>query len=289
MATWACCACRARGSLQASTAGAGARRHERLPRAPDRRTLRRPEEARVPRPRARPGGPGHPARRALHRRRREHRGGDRQAAERAARRGPGHAGLDPQSRLRAGVLRPRRADQPHRARRGPTGEVFTQANLEAAFGGELRHFVLGGTALHDDEDRRSVTVLTDDERPLVFYGRQAKATHVTRSKRRNRSGHASCTARRCSSPSPTATWSTPSGSAALVGGVCALPLLLPDAEGLVADRRRALPRDRARRRRRLHARPAVRRRRLLRRASWPPRRCSSSSSAPGSSKTPSSG
>ena len=27
---------------------------------------------------------------------------------------------------------------------GPTAEVFTQANLEAAFGGKLRHFVLGG-------------------------------------------------------------------------------------------------------------------------------------------------
>ena len=25
-------------------------------------------------------------------------------------------------------------------------------------------------ALHDDDDTRSITVLTDDERPLVFYG-----------------------------------------------------------------------------------------------------------------------
>jgi manganese/iron transport system ATP-binding protein len=54
---------------------------------------------------------------------------------------------------------------------GPTAEVFTQANLEAAFGGKLRHFVLGGAALHQDvEDRREVTVLTDDERPFVIYG-----------------------------------------------------------------------------------------------------------------------
>ena len=37
-----------------------------------------------------------------------------------------------------------------------------------------------------------------------------------------------------------------------------LPLRLPDAEGLEPDRRRAQPRHRARRRRRLHARPAVR-------------------------------
>lgn len=53
---------------------------------------------------------------------------------------------------------------------GPTATTFTQANLERAFGGVLRHFRLSGSALHDDEDARSVTVLTDDERPVVFYG-----------------------------------------------------------------------------------------------------------------------
>jgi manganese/iron transport system ATP-binding protein len=53
---------------------------------------------------------------------------------------------------------------------GPTAQVFTQANLERAFGGVLRRFNLGGPELHDDEDPRRVTVLTDDERPLVFYG-----------------------------------------------------------------------------------------------------------------------
>jgi manganese/iron transport system ATP-binding protein len=52
---------------------------------------------------------------------------------------------------------------------GPTAETFTQKNLERAFGGVLRNFQLGGRALHDDDDARSVTVLTDDERPLVFY------------------------------------------------------------------------------------------------------------------------
>ncbi len=53
---------------------------------------------------------------------------------------------------------------------GPTAATFTQANLERAFGGVLRHFRLEGQALHQDDDRRSVTVLTDDERPVVFYG-----------------------------------------------------------------------------------------------------------------------
>jgi len=54
---------------------------------------------------------------------------------------------------------------------GPTDRVFTQKNLEAAFGGVLRRFVLGGEDLHDDadSDRREVTVLTDDEHPFVIY------------------------------------------------------------------------------------------------------------------------
>lgn len=52
---------------------------------------------------------------------------------------------------------------------GPTATTFTQANLERAFGGVLRHFRLAGSDLHHDDDRRSVVVLTDDERPLVFY------------------------------------------------------------------------------------------------------------------------
>ena len=53
---------------------------------------------------------------------------------------------------------------------GLTESTFTQHNLEAAFGGVLRHFTLGGEVLHDDEDERAVTILTDDERPLVQYG-----------------------------------------------------------------------------------------------------------------------
>ena len=52
---------------------------------------------------------------------------------------------------------------------GPTEEVFTKRQLQKAFGGVLRHFVLGGADLHDDDDARSITVLTDDERPFVIY------------------------------------------------------------------------------------------------------------------------
>ena len=52
---------------------------------------------------------------------------------------------------------------------GPTAEIFTAENLARTFGGVLRHFVLGGADLHDDEDARQVTVITDDERPFVVY------------------------------------------------------------------------------------------------------------------------
>lgn len=53
---------------------------------------------------------------------------------------------------------------------GQTEQVFTQANLEEAFGGTLRFHVLGGSELHDDDDGRQVTVISDDERPFVLYG-----------------------------------------------------------------------------------------------------------------------
>ncbi|MFK7942848.1 MAG: ATP-binding cassette domain-containing protein, partial [Paracoccaceae bacterium] len=56
---------------------------------------------------------------------------------------------------------------------GPTEQVFTQSNLERAFGGVLRQFVLGGQDLHDDDDARQLTVITDDERPFVVYEEKA--------------------------------------------------------------------------------------------------------------------
>lgn len=53
---------------------------------------------------------------------------------------------------------------------GPTATTFTHDNLELAFGGVLRRMTLGGDVLHDDDDPRHVSILTDDERPLVQYG-----------------------------------------------------------------------------------------------------------------------
>ena len=52
---------------------------------------------------------------------------------------------------------------------GPTASTFTEQNLRETFGGVLRHFRLEGRDLHEDSDPRGITVLTDDERPAVFY------------------------------------------------------------------------------------------------------------------------
>ncbi|MFA3916428.1 manganese/iron ABC transporter ATP-binding protein [Ruegeria hyattellae] len=62
---------------------------------------------------------------------------------------------------------------------GPTETTFTRENLEKAFGGVLRHFTLGGDTLHDDEDARQVTILSDDERPFVQYGDKTQRSEPT--------------------------------------------------------------------------------------------------------------
>ncbi|WP_346895090.1 manganese/iron ABC transporter ATP-binding protein [uncultured Roseibium sp.] len=59
---------------------------------------------------------------------------------------------------------------------GPTAEIFTPENLRTAFGGVLRHFVLGGETLHDDADARRVEVFTDDERAAIFYDDRHQTT-----------------------------------------------------------------------------------------------------------------
>jgi manganese/iron transport system ATP-binding protein len=59
---------------------------------------------------------------------------------------------------------------------GPTETTFTRDNLEQAFGGVLRHFTISDQTLHKDGDDRTVTILTDDERPFVQYGDEVQTT-----------------------------------------------------------------------------------------------------------------
>jgi manganese/iron transport system ATP-binding protein len=64
---------------------------------------------------------------------------------------------------------------------GPTAEVFTEENLLRAFGGVLRHFRFDESTVQK-HDGRAVTLLTDDERPLVF----GKGGHVEYRQREGR-------------------------------------------------------------------------------------------------------
>jgi manganese/iron transport system ATP-binding protein len=50
---------------------------------------------------------------------------------------------------------------------GPTSRVFTEQNLAVAFGGVLRQFKFDQSTIQD-HDGRAVSILTDDERPLIF-------------------------------------------------------------------------------------------------------------------------
>jgi len=59
---------------------------------------------------------------------------------------------------------------------GRINDVFTADNLQKAFGGVLRRFVLSAESLHQDHDEREVTVITDDERPVVLYGEKGSQT-----------------------------------------------------------------------------------------------------------------
>lgn len=62
---------------------------------------------------------------------------------------------------------------------GPTADVFTQTNLEIAFGGALRHFILSEQR---NGESYPVGVITDDERALVL--RDGKASRMVASSER---------------------------------------------------------------------------------------------------------
>ncbi|WP_375748911.1 metal ABC transporter ATP-binding protein [Vibrio sp. HN007] len=53
---------------------------------------------------------------------------------------------------------------------GPIETTFTQENLMATFGGVLKQVGIKGQTLHKDNDDRSVVILSDHDKPAVFYG-----------------------------------------------------------------------------------------------------------------------
>jgi manganese/iron transport system ATP-binding protein len=51
---------------------------------------------------------------------------------------------------------------------GPISKVFSERNIAEAFGGVLRRFDVAAESGTDTETGRRLTVMTDDERPLIF-------------------------------------------------------------------------------------------------------------------------
>lgn len=76
---------------------------------------------------------------------------------------------------------------------GSTKQTYTQNNLEKTFGGVLKHIHLGGNALHEDTDERQVTIITDDERPVVFYGKTPEDPPISRKNKNGKSTTAEAT------------------------------------------------------------------------------------------------
>ncbi|MEN9735070.1 MAG: hypothetical protein RLZ45_3065 [Verrucomicrobiota bacterium] len=64
---------------------------------------------------------------------------------------------------------------------GPLAETFTEDNLAKAFGGVLRHFRFDQSTVQPHDAQR-ITVLSDDERPLIF----GKDGHLEFTERRDR-------------------------------------------------------------------------------------------------------
>ncbi len=61
---------------------------------------------------------------------------------------------------------------------GSTANTFTQQNLEATFGGVLQQVGILGKTLHNDNDDREITILSDHEKPAVFYGSKMNQPQV---------------------------------------------------------------------------------------------------------------
>ncbi len=55
---------------------------------------------------------------------------------------------------------------------GSIASTYTQKDLESTFGGELTQVGISGKTLHKDDDDRTVVILSDHDKPAVFYGKE---------------------------------------------------------------------------------------------------------------------
>jgi len=71
---------------------------------------------------------------------------------------------------------------------GDIKSTFTQRNLEETFGGVLKQVGILGQTLHDDDDDRAVTIFSDHEKPVVFYGSHDTNSEVVSSQQSAQKG-----------------------------------------------------------------------------------------------------
>jgi len=67
---------------------------------------------------------------------------------------------------------------------GTVEQAFTQHNLEATFGGVLKQVGISGDTLHTDDDDRTVVILSDHEKPAVFYGKEQQNSQLVKERER---------------------------------------------------------------------------------------------------------
>lgn len=73
---------------------------------------------------------------------------------------------------------------------GPTETTFTQENLHATFGGVLKQVDIDGKMLHKDDDARNMLIISDHDKPAVFYGTSKSDSVIVSDKHAGRDGHA---------------------------------------------------------------------------------------------------
>ncbi|WP_260259663.1 metal ABC transporter ATP-binding protein [Vibrio intestinalis] len=73
---------------------------------------------------------------------------------------------------------------------GPTETTFNQENLHATFGGVLKQVDIDGKMLHKDDDERNMLIISDHDKPAVFYGKSKSDSVIVSDKSSGGSPHA---------------------------------------------------------------------------------------------------
>ncbi|GAB2666781.1 metal ABC transporter ATP-binding protein [Vibrio panuliri] len=72
---------------------------------------------------------------------------------------------------------------------GSTETTFNQENLHATFGGALKQVDIAGKTLHKDDDERNMLIISDHDKPAVFYGKSKSDAVIVRDQNTENSHH----------------------------------------------------------------------------------------------------